>query len=178
MTNKGPYWLAAVGTVAIGLVQFVSKILSGRSAGDAAIGAAIYMVIIGVVFLFLVRQRRKIVRSLKAKGQVECYIRRLPDPARGHKGKWEIGLVTVAPEVLTFQPVLGRTSIARGNSFDIRVLAVAGPRFQPTKWDKFNRLEPKALGLPLETDQGPLELAGQANVLDKIESLLAGAGQR
>lgn len=77
------------------------------------------------------------------------------------------------PGTLTFQPVIGRTSIPRGEPFDIRIKATSASRYPATRWEKFNRLEPNAIVLPLQTDQGIVEVAGKAATLDKIEASLA-----
>ncbi|WP_157371069.1 hypothetical protein [Arthrobacter sp. Leaf141] len=74
--------------------------------------------------------------------------------------------------VLTFQPVLGKTTMARGAAFDLKVQEVSGSRSAPTAWDKFNQLGRKTLVLPLDTADGTVEVAGSAATLDKLESRL------
>jgi hypothetical protein len=178
MTEKRLPWFLILLIAAAGAVNFLIKVLSGDTAGDAAISTAIYVVIIGLTFLFLVRRRRKTLNRLSEKGQMECYIRWPGAPESDRYRKWNFGLVSPAPGILRFQPVLGRTSIARGERFDIRIHAAPGSRYPATKWDKFNRLEPNAVVVSLHTDQGPLEVAGQAGTLDRIEASLAGTKPR
>lgn len=174
MTERRLPWFLILLVAVAGGFNFLIKVLSGDPPGDAAISTAIYVVMIGLVFLFFVRRRRKTLRRLSEQGQIECYIRRPQAPDGDRYRKWNFGLVTPSPGTLTFQPVLGRTSIARGEPFNIHIHATSGPRYSPTKWDKFNRLEPNALVLPLLTDEGPVEVAGQATTLDRIEASLAG----
>ncbi|WP_045731093.1 hypothetical protein [Pseudarthrobacter chlorophenolicus] len=178
MTEKRFYWYLILSISVLGGINFLIKIVSGDTAGDAAIGTVIYVFIIGLMFLFLVRRRRKTLRKLAEKGQIECYIRRPQAPKSDRYRKWNIGLVTPSPGTLTFQPVLGRTSIARGEPFNIRIQATSGPRYAATKWDKFNRLEANALVLPLQTDEGPVDVAARAATLDRIEASLAGTEHR
>jgi hypothetical protein len=161
-----------------GVVYFLIKVLSGDAVDVAAVSAAFYVVALGATFLVLSRRRRKTLRKLSERGQVECYIRR-PEAPRGDRyRKWNIGLVTPAPGLLTFQPVLGRTSIARGEPFEIRISASRGPRYPAERWDKFNRLEPHAIVWPVQTDDGPFEVAGQAATLDKLQASLEGASSK
>lgn len=178
MTEKRIRWYLILLIVAGGVVYFLFELLSGEPAEDAAISTIIFVGILSLMFFFLLRRRLKTLRRLAEHGQIECYIRRSDAPKGNRYRKWNIGLVTPSQGILTFQPVLGRTSIARGEPFDIRVLETAGARYPATKWDKFNRLEPNAIVLPLQTDEGLIEVAGQTATLDRIEAFLPGTEPR
>lgn len=178
MTEKHVRWYLVLLIAAGGAVYFLYELLSGEATGDAALSTVIFVVVVSLMSLFLLRRRRKTLRRLRDQGQLECYIRRSGAPEGDRYLKWNFGLVKPAPGVLTFQPVLGKTSIARGEPFELRVHANPGSRYPATKWDKFNRLEPNALVVPLQTDEGPVEVAGQAATLDRIEASLAGTEPR
>jgi hypothetical protein len=175
MTENRRRWYVALCLVGGGAAYFLIRVLSGVAVDVAAVSAAFYVVALGAMFVVLSRKRRKTLRKLSERGQVECYIRRPEGPRGDRYRKWNIGLVTPAPGLLIFQPVLGRTSIARGEPFEICIQASGGPRYPATRWDKFNRLEPHAIVWPLQTDEGPLEVAGQSATLDKLQASLEGA---
>ncbi|SDS60653.1 hypothetical protein SAMN04489743_0432 [Pseudarthrobacter equi] len=178
MTEKRRRLYLVLLLVGGGGAYFLYELLSGEPSDLAAIGTLIFLGAVSLMLIVLVRQRRRSSQRLAQRGQIECYIRR-PDAPQGDRyRKWNIGLVTADQGVLTFQPVLGRTRIARGDPFDIRVMATTGSRYPATKWDKFNRLEANAIVLPVNTVDGPLEIAGQTNTLDNIEAFLTGKESR
>ena len=178
MTESRRRWYVALFLVGGGVAYFLIKVLFGDAVDVAALSASFYVAVLGVMYLILSRRRRKTLRKLSEQGQVECYLRRPEAPVGDRYRKWNVGLVTPAPGLLTFQPVLGRTSIARGEPFDIHIHAARGTRYPPTKWDKFNRLEPNAIVLPLRADEGLVEVAGQAATLDKLQGSLEGTESR
>jgi hypothetical protein len=131
--EKRRRWYVALFFVAGGgsyfLIYFLIGALSGRALEGAALSAAVYVVMLGMMYLILSRRRRKRLRELSEQGQVECYLRR-PDAPEGDRfRKWNAGIATPTPGLLPFQPVRGRTSIARGKSFDIRIHATLGSRY-------------------------------------------------
>ncbi|WP_157407849.1 hypothetical protein [Arthrobacter sp. ZBG10] len=172
MDIKRVRWLMVLLVAAAGGVNFLLKILSGDTPGDAAIGTAIYVVLMGSAVALLLRNRGKTLRRLADSGQVECHLRCPEAPDGDRYRKWNFGLVLASPGVLTFQPVLGKTTMARGAAFDLKVQEVSGSRSAPTAWDKFNQLGRKTLVLPLDTADGTVEVAGSAATLDKLESRL------
>jgi hypothetical protein len=178
MAEKRFRWYLIVWIAGGGAAYFLYEVLSGDPVDDAAISTVIFVGILSLTVLFLLRRRRKTLLRLAEQGQVECYIRRPEAPEGDRYRKWNIGLVKPSQGLLTFQPVLGRTSIARGEPFDMRVKAMAGPRFPATKWDKFNSLAPYVDVMPLQSDEGLVEVAGQAPMLDRIETSLAGTEPR
>lgn len=174
MTEKRRRLYLVLLLVGGGGAYFLYAILSGEPADNAAISTAIFIGVVSLMIVFMLRQRRKSSQRPAERGQIECYIRRPEAPEGDRYRKWNIGLVTPAQGIFTFQPVLGRTRIARGEPFDIRVITTAGSRYPATRWDKFNRLEPNAIVLPVNTNDGPVEIAGQTDTLDKIEAFLTG----
>jgi hypothetical protein len=178
MTEKRRRLYLVLLLVGGGGIYFLYEFLSGEPSDDAAISTLIFIGAVSLMLIVLVRRRRRSSQRLAERGQIECYIRRPDAPEGDRYRKWNIGLVTPGQGVFTFQPVLGRTRIARGEPFDIRVTATAGSRYPATKWDKFNRLEANAVVLPVNTDDGPVEIAGQTDTLDKIEAFLTGKESR
>lgn len=178
MDIKRVRWLTVLLVSAAGGINFLFKILSGDTPGDAAIGTAIYVVMMGAALALLLRNRGKTLRRLADSGQIECHLRCPEAPDGDRYRKWNFGLVLASPGVLTFQPVLGKTTIARGAAFDLDVQAVSGSRSAPTGWEKFNQLGRKALVLPLHTVGGTVELAGSAATLDRLESRLFEQGAK
>jgi hypothetical protein len=133
MTEKRTRWYLILLIVGGGAVYFLLEVLSGESADDAAISTIIFVGVLSLMFIFLLRRRRKTLHRLAEHGQIECYMRRPEAPEGDRYRKWNGGLVNPAQGILTFQPVLGRTTIARGEPFDIRVIATAGSRYPATK---------------------------------------------
>ena len=150
MTEKQRRWYILLLFGGGGAAYFLIKVLFGEAPEVAALNTVINLVFLGVLLRVLWRRRRKTLRRLAEQGQVECYLRRPEAPQGDRYRKWNVGLVTPAAGTLRFQPVLDRTSIARGDAFDIPLGSSRdASRYPASTWDKFNRLEWNAVVLPL-----------------------------
>ncbi|CAA9209831.1 MAG: hypothetical protein AVDCRST_MAG83-1005 [uncultured Arthrobacter sp.] len=160
-----------------GVFYFLLKVASGETPAHAALSAAFFTVTLAIVMAFVVRWQRRSLRRVVERGQFACSIR-LPEAPKGERfRKWNYGLVTPTAGALTFQPVLGTTTIHRGNPTRIDLQPSAGAaRFAPSRWDKFNSLGPEVVVLPLQAADGRVEVAGRTITLDRIEEVVAGSG--
>ncbi|WP_150117123.1 hypothetical protein [Arthrobacter sp. ERGS1:01] len=174
MTKNKRRWYLALYAIGTGGAFFGYLCLSGEPLEVAGLSTIIWLAWMSLVCLVIFRRRRKSIARTSAQGQVSRFIRRPAAPAGNRFRKWKS--VLIAPDIgaLTIHPTLGGTLIARGTPFTLKVHPSAGPRLPATKWEKFNRFGTNTIVLPLETSEGPLEIAGQENSLDTIESSLAG----
>lgn len=173
MTENTRRWYLVLIFVVAGGAFFGYQILRGQTLWEAGLSSIVWLVFLGVVCLLLLRRQRRSLTRLTAQGQVSCFIRR-PSAAPGDPyRKWKSVLVTPKIGVLTVHPVLGGTLITRGSPVTLHVSPTVSSRHPATKWEKFNRFGTNSIVLPLETTEGPIELAGQANSLDTIESSLS-----
>jgi hypothetical protein len=178
MTKNKRRWYLALYGIGTGGAFFGYLRLSGQPLGVAGLSTIIWLAWMSLVFLIIFRQRQKSLARISAQGQLSCFIRRPSAPTGGQYRKWKSVLITPDSGALTIQPTLGGTLITRGSPFTLKVHSSAGPRRPATKWEKFNRFGTNSIVLPLETTEGTLELAGQENSLDTIESSLAGTKPR
>lgn len=178
MTENMRRWYLVLIFLVAGGAFFGYQIIRGQTLWAAGLSSIVWLAFLGVVCLLLFHRQRRSLARLTAQGQVSCFIRR-PAAASGDPyRKWKSVLVTPKIGVLTVRPVLGGTLIARGSPFTLHVSPTVSSRRPATKWEKFNRFGTNSIVLPLETTEGPMELAGQEKSLDTIESSLAGTRPR
>ncbi|MBJ2121712.1 hypothetical protein I6N91_12055 [Arthrobacter sp. MSA 4-2] len=159
-----------------GVLYFLLKVAFGEAPADAALSAAFFTITLAIAMAFVVRWQRRSLRRVAERGQFVCSIRRPEAPKGDGFRKWNYGLVTPTAGGLTFQPVLGTTTIHRGNPIRIGLRPSAGAaRFAPSRWDKFNSLGPEVVILPLQAADGRVEVAGRTATLDRIQEALAGS---
>ncbi len=174
MTKNKRRWYLVLYAIGTGGAFFGYLRLSGQPMGVAGLSSIIWLAWMSLVFLVIFRRRRKIMARISAQGQVPGFIRRPAAPAGDRYRKWKSVLIAPDSGALTIHPTLGGTFMTRGSPFTLKVHPSAGPRRPATKWEKFNRFGTNAIVLPLETNEGPLEVAAQANTLEAIESSLTG----
>lgn len=171
--NKRRLYLVLCAVVGGG-VYFGLRRLSGQSPDAAGLQTIIWLAVMALVFLVLFRSRRKSLARMSAQGQVSCFMRRPAAPAEDRYRKWKSILLVPDSGALTIHPTLGGTLITRDSPFTVKVHRTDGSRRPATTWEKFNRLGANCVVLPLETNEGLLEIAAGATTLDTIESSLAG----
>lgn len=178
MTKNKRRWYLALYAIGTGGAFFGYLRLSGQPLRVAGLSTIIWVAWMSLVIMVIFRRRRKSMARISAQGQVSCFIRRPAAPAGDRYRKWKSVLIAPDSGVLTIHPTWGGTLITRGSSFTLKVHPSAGPRRPATKWEKFNRFGTNAIVLPLDTNEGPLEVAAQSNTLETIESSLAGTRPR
>ncbi len=82
MTEKRRRWYVALFFVAGGGSYFLIGVLSGRALEGAALSAAVYVVMLGVMYLILSRRRRKRLRELQPVRGRTSMASCLPDASR------------------------------------------------------------------------------------------------
>jgi hypothetical protein len=102
MTEERTGWYLILLIVGGGAVYFLFEVLSGEPADDAAISTIIFVGVLSLMFIFLLRRRRKALHRLAEHGQIECYIRRPEAPEGDRYRKWNGGLAKPAEGILTF----------------------------------------------------------------------------
>lgn len=178
MDQKQRVGMLALAFTVGGLVYFLVQILFGDPPGEAAIEAALWLIILIIIVCIWMHLRRKKIRQLSDHGIVEGYIRRPEAPKGDPYRKWNYGLLTPRRGILNFQPVIGTTTRTRGEPFDIELRTPASGHRNATTKEKFDRLSFGIVVANFSTSNGALEIASGPKTLAGIESVLAGEPQK
>ncbi|WP_299169842.1 hypothetical protein [uncultured Arthrobacter sp.] len=177
MDPKQRVGMLALVFTAAGLMYFLIQILLGDPPGRAAIESAIWLIMFSTIFSVWIHFRGKKIRQLSDRGIVEGYIRRPEAPKGDPYRKWNYGLLKPRRGILSFQPVVGRTTRTRGVPFDVELGTPASTHRKASAKEAFDRLSFGIVVASFSTSDGPFEIASGPKTLAGIEAGLAGEPQ-
>ncbi|ABK01857.1 hypothetical protein Arth_0457 [Arthrobacter sp. FB24] len=150
------------------------QLVFGDSFDEAAVSATFWVICVAAVWYVFLRRRKKTEQRLADAGQVLMYLR-YPDSRPGSlSGIWNMGVATLAPRTLHFQPSVYDNLEPSGRAVVLTGLEVASPPRSLNRQDKKHVPQFLFQAMTLSSDAGTIEVAASPATLEKVrQSVIA-----
>ena len=170
-----PVLLAAIVLTLTGVAIFGAKLALGDPVDDAAFSAFFWLIVLGLSWFFTAKRLRNTADRLAERGQVLAYIR-YPNSRPGSlSGIWNMGVATLAPGRIEFQPAVYDTLEPSGRATSLTVLGAAPEMRRITRQEKKYVSHPGFQVITLTTESGDVEVAAGPGTIQKIRDLVVPA---
>lgn len=170
-----PVLLAAIVLTLTGVAIFSAKLALGDPVDDAAFSAFFWLIVFGLSWFFTSKRLRNTADRLAERGQVLAYIR-YPNSRPGSlSGIWNMGVATLAPGRIEFQPAVYDTLEPSGRATSLTVLGAAPGMRRIARHEKKYVSHPGFQVMTLTTESGDVEVAAGSGTIQKIRDLVVPA---
>ena len=167
--------LAAIVLGLTGAAIFGVELALGDRVDDAAFSAVFWVIMLGLSWFFTAKRLRNTADRLAERGQVLAYIR-YPNSRPGSlSGIWNMGVATLAPGRLEFQPAVYDTLEPSGRPTSLLVLGAAPEVRRITRQERKYVSHPGFQVMTLATERGDVELAAGIGTIQRIRDLVVPA---
>lgn len=169
---KHPVLLAALVLTLTGLTIIAVDLALGRRLDDAIASAVFWVAVFGLSWFFAAKRLRSTADRLSEHGQLLAYIR-YPNSRPGSlSGIWNMGVATLAPGKIEFQPAVYDTLEPSGRPTSLAVTGAASGVRRITRQESKYVSHMAFQVMTLTTQSGDVEIAGDPGTLQKIRDVV------
>ncbi|MFJ5697990.1 hypothetical protein [Arthrobacter sp. NPDC093139] len=171
--NKHPILLTMLVLASGWGVVFTVQLAFGDSFDEAAVSATFWVISVAVIGYVFVRRWKKTEKRLAEAGQVVMYLR-YPDARPGSLSAiWNMGVATLAPGTIHFQPSVYDTLEPSGRGTVLTGLEVTSLPRSLNRQDKKHVKQFLFQAMTLSSAAGPIEIAAGPATLEKVREAVS-----